>query len=536
MKRLPFKNKLWVIPVIAVLMSTSFFIIYDAEESDAAPPTVTLTDLSIGYAPKFTVSPWKVNEYNSITGVFTSGIGSTIVAFSNKWVGEQIPGITISAYGSSVQSNNPNINAVNNGDGTYSYYFRLSGTPTSTGTFDVRNQLYPPQIYNGMWFNFTIVDDFIGAASSSKSHSNSVQYGGEKTYASSAIEFKGASWKPGEERWNFEYRMAGIGYAEGGSGILYAYISLNATENKSNIIFWPTPPDPRYIGSTPASSTGTNYSGVANAVIGLALTANPAASLIWSTANIVAALSNNVNNSNVGNDKVVQKWSWNWGTDKTAQFYWFNVVVEPNELVEFSYEYYILGWSYELLSAGKGYRTLYGNPSNNNSLPNPAQMTVAEREEYGIETIARENLVNRATEINMSEMTLTGWLESNEDVFYYAHNIIEYDTPQSKKNELDKSTLTKDLLLEELSEQIERSERIIEGFSSDETKDMKDSIDIIEKHTVRLISLLEMQKQLTSTSEKNNFELNKMFDEYCRDIVDVDPAYSGKIKSQVSKC
>ncbi|MDR1404196.1 MAG: hypothetical protein LBJ20_01320 [Candidatus Methanoplasma sp.] len=78
------KNKLLIIPIIAMLCSTSFFMAYDTDSSDAAQPSVTLTDVSIRYAPKFTVSPWKLNEYNSINCVYTTTMGDPIIGFSSS--------------------------------------------------------------------------------------------------------------------------------------------------------------------------------------------------------------------------------------------------------------------------------------------------------------------------------------------------------------------------------------------------------------------------------------------------------------------
>ncbi len=105
-------------------------------------------------------------EYGSINYVYTAANMSVIVGYTSSWSYGQIPGITISAYGNSISGSNLYINKIDNGDGTYSYHFLLSGTPTTKGSFLVRNSHLPPQINNGMWFEFIIVDE----------HSSSPQY------------------------------------------------------------------------------------------------------------------------------------------------------------------------------------------------------------------------------------------------------------------------------------------------------------------------------------------------------------------------
>ncbi|WP_400256660.1 hypothetical protein [Candidatus Methanomassiliicoccus intestinalis] len=497
-------------------------------------PTITLTDASIAFAPKFTVSPWKMGEYNSINGVYTSTVGSIIIGFTTSWEVGQIPGITISAYGSSVQSGNSYINAVDNGDGTYSYYFRLSGMPTTKGVFDVRNTLLPPQIKNGMWFNFTVIDDSSDAPPSTKSHSNKIQYNNQlRVSISSAIEFMGATWAKNKQKWQFEYRMAGIGHTNYIAGIndriSYARILIKSTQNQSNIVLWSTPDVAQYKGSTPASLTGTDYSGIANTVIGLALNANPWASLIWGSASaIVALLASFVNSSADSSQSLERSWSWWPLISDTSQFFWFDVLVEPNEMVEFSYEYTIIGNPFELLGV-KGYRQLYAGPPGVSSSTNPEKMTFIEREQYGIKTITRENILTKDANLNVSEKTLKDWLDSGEEVLYYTNNFVECEKPQPEKFELNESALIKDLLLEELHETIDRSRLIIEAFSTDEICNTDEGKATIKKHTDMLESLLNVQKSLDSTQNLESIELSKIFDAYLK-ITDAGNAYLGRVK------
>jgi len=513
------KNKLLIIPVIAILLSTTFIMAYDAEESDAAQPSVTLTNSSIGYAPQFTVSSWKINEYNSIICVYTSIYGD--LKYTSSWAGTQIPGISISSYGSSIQSGNTYINPVSNGNGTYSYYFKLSGTPTSTGVYDVRNQLIPPQIQNGMRFNFSIVGNTDGGPLHTE-HSNRIVNNQYQVYTSSSIEFAGATWIPdGRDVWSFTYRMAGTGSQEGYFGkIRAAAMEIKGTNNTNNMAIWSSN-DAKYIGSAPTSNNSTNYSGIANSVIGFAITAlnSMGASFAWSTISLVAALGSFVNSSSNAEDYLWRSWSWSPDITDTGQFFWFIVDVEPNQTVKFSYEYMLFGPTFEALSAGKGYRTLYASSAANKNLSaNPEQMTSLEKEQYGIETISKNNYLTKAVELNIPEKTINEWLKSGEDVFYFTNNVVEYESPQPEKVELSKSTLTKDLLLNELSDQIEKSEQIIKVFNTKEICELEDSIAIVKKHTFRIASLSDIQTKLEATREVNINKLNDVFDSYCKII------------------
>ena len=164
--------------------------------------------------------------------------------------------------------------------------------------------------------------------------------------------------------------------------------------------------------------------------------------------------------------------------------------------------------------------------SNKGLFTDPAKMTDAEREGYGIEAIPRNNLSARAAELNISEWIVKERLEGDEEVFYFACSGVV--SSQSEMVELKRLTLTKNLLLEEFSEQIDRSELIIRAFSTEGVGHLEDSKAIVKKHTERLEFLLEFQKQLNAITETDLIELNDIFDSYLK-IVFVDSAYYGKI-------
>lgn len=480
-------------------------------------PTITLIENNISYAPKFKISPWKVGKYYSINGVYTTTIGPPIIGFSSSWVESPIPGITISAYGSSIQKGNNYINRVDNSNGTYSYFFKLSGTPASKGTYNVRNQLLPPQIQNGMWFDFTIVDDSYDEPKSTASHHKEIRYNNKiRVSISSAIEFVNASWSSNKKMWDFEYRVAGIGHTNNVAGIKdrisYARILIKSTQNQSKFDLWSTPNDPRFIGSTPAASTNTNYSGLANTVVSLALKANPWASSIWGSASAIVALLASFSNSNSDSTQVLERsWSWLPMIEDTCQFFWFDLLVEPNEVVEFSYEYTIVGNSFDILSV-KGYRMLSAGPSKGNQIMNPELMTPNERELHGIKTISRHDLLTKTIRPNISEKTINDWLKSDRDLFYYTNNFNEEEVNEDLKNvKSEESVSIESFLSKELSEKIEESTSILEILDNAEYAE-----DIVKKHTDRLVSLLRIQKLLESNQKYESSELEDILNDFLK--------------------
>ncbi len=451
---------------------------------------------------------------------------SVIVGYTSSWSYDQIPGITISAYGNSISGSNLYINKIDNGDGTYSYHFLLSGTPTTKGSFLVRNSLLPPQINNGMWFEFIIVDEHSSSPQYTQTHNDQLIYGGQvRVSISSAIEFMGATWSQNKQKWDFEYRMAGISHTANVSNIndrfSYARILIKTTQNTSNIVLWPTPNNPQYIGCTPKPSTGTDYSGIATAVVGLALGVNYWASLIWGSATaIVELLASVINSSSDSSQTIERSWSW-WPLIRdSCQFLWFDVLVEPNELVEFSYDYTIVGNPFEVLGV-KGYRQLYAGSPGSNLIMNPSLMSDAEREKCGIITITREDLLSGKKNKDLSERTINRLLDTKDKLFYFSKAFSEREVSYSEIPITNESSI-QELLLTEINKQIKKSELIIEAFRMNEKYDNIDSKSIVEKHSTRMSLLQELQNKL-NLSNNDSTELSKILENYIS-IMNLDPS------------
>ena len=114
-------------------------------------------------------------------------------------------------------------------------------------------------------------------------------------YVASSIAYMGAEWSSARQAWAFNFRFAGTGSADwrnSGSNanvIRCAGMNVDIVENEENAAFW-TSTSSKYIGSAPESGTHPDYGGVANAVVGLAITAinNVGASYAWSTLGLIS--------------------------------------------------------------------------------------------------------------------------------------------------------------------------------------------------------------------------------------------------------
>jgi hypothetical protein len=112
-------------------------------------------------------------------------------------------------------------------------------------------------------------------------------------------------------------------------------------------------------------------------------------------------------------------------------------MVIPNETVEISHNYYIVGPSYDYLEAGAGNWVIIApGPEEKSAIEdwNPGMMSNADKKKYGIETIPREQVEKRGIELGIPPENIKEFLASDEDVLYFAHNLTVYpvDTDGNK--------------------------------------------------------------------------------------------------------
>ena len=119
-------------------------------------------------------------------------------------------------------------------------------------------------------------------------------------------------------------------------------------------------------------------------------------------------------------------------------------------------------------------------------------MTPEEREAAGIITVPRSQLQDRATELGLSDATVQGMMESDESEFYFTSAVPScvMETPEESGQEYG----SKDALLDAIAEKISVSEKIVAAFSEDGIRDLRDSREIVAKHTVRLEGLRALDR------------------------------------------
>jgi hypothetical protein len=346
-------------------------------------------------------------------------------------------------------------------------------------------------------------------------------------YVSSSIAYMGAEWSSSREKWAFNYRFAGTGSADWRSGsdadlIRVAAMDVNLTSNKSAASVW-TNSSSEYLGSAPESGTNPDYGAVANGVIGLAITAinHLGASYAWSIIGLISAFVNTTDDEISDPYRAYRNWYWSSDESDVGQFFWFIVDVKPNETVQMSSNYYLIGPGYELLEAGTTYRNIQaGGPGKTSIIMNPETMTAEEKNAYGIETIYRKDFASKVEKLNISERSQQEFLNSDDEVFYYAHNFVEYEVTQVDNlvSEIDVDNLTKESLSDNITYQIERSKKIVLGLRSKNMDKDPENVEMLEKHEERIKLLNDLLIRLSDSSNAKSLNLYDLYMNY-KDIL-----------------
>ncbi len=365
-----------------------------------------------------------------------------------------------------------------------------------------------------------------GDVISSIEKTNSTWYGyPEKAdiYVASSIAYMGAEWSSSRQAWAFNFRFAGTGSADWRSGgnaavIRCAGMEIKVINNKNNVDLW-TSNSSKYLGSAPESGTHPNYGGVASAVVGLAITAlnSLGASYAWSVVSLIAAFVNTTDSSTTQSDRLYRGWDWTSDKADVGQFFWFIVDVKPNKTTKISSDYYLLGPGYELLDAGLAYYNLTASSGRGSQITmNPETMSDAERKACGIETISRQDFIDRASELNISDRSQDEFLNSDDEFFYYAH---DFDVSEDTENnysepQIDVNKLTRESLIACIEFQIDRSEKIVRGFSGKNIANNAENAEICKKHSDRIIQLNELLAYMDVTDSEGTLDLYSVYMKY----------------------
>lgn len=343
-------------------------------------------------------------------------------------------------------------------------------------------------------------------------------------YVASSIAYMGAEWSSARQAWAFNFRFAGTGSADwrnSGSNanvIRCAGMNVDIVENEGNAAFW-TSTSSKYIGSAPESGTHPDYGGVANAVVGLAITAinNVGASYAWSTLGLISAFVGITDDSSTATASLYRGWDWTSDKSDVGQFFWFIVDVEPNSTAKISTDYWLVGPGYELLDAGTSYYNLQASSKGNSATTmNPENMSEEEREDCGIETIPREEFNSKAAELNISERSREEFLKSDDAVFYYAHNFQVEESGRSSNLEpkVNASNPSKESLIANIEYHVDRSKKIVRGLSGKNIAAEPENIELCEKHNERIEKLENLLLQMRVDNNVRTQNLYDLYDEY----------------------
>lgn len=310
-------------------------------------------------------------------------------------------------------------------------------------------------------------------------------------------------------------------------------MEVEGTSNTSNMDFWTSAGD-RYIGSAPESGgSSPDYTDVASAVIGFAITAinNLGASYLWSTVGLIAALIPTVDDEVSNGDYLWRSWDWSSDISDTGQFFWFGVDVQPSQTVQISYDYMIFGPGYELLDTGIGYRNLIAPGPDSKSAAanwNPGMMSDEEKTRYGIEEIPLKDVDERAAELSIPSEIVDDFYESGEKVLYYAGNLVEYEVKPPSLAHDTNAAISKKALIEEINAQMDRNELIIKAFSNVENITEKD-LEIIQKNEQEQILLKDLNNRAQSVNGNDSKAIESLWKELWDDILkEVPPSQYAK--------
>ncbi|MEK3834901.1 MULTISPECIES: hypothetical protein [unclassified Paenibacillus] len=360
--------------------------------------------------------------------------------------------------------------------------------------------------------------------------SNSINWpyttGANKIAASSSIGFMGATWLGTINRWHFDFRFAGTGASRATTSppipinnrIQIARMEIKNTQNPSNMAL-NSYTDPAFIGSAPESS-GSNLPGYYNAAYAVlnfsTFLLTPMSGFLYNTGSLIASL-RNVSDSNTTSASALTR-QWNWSTDiaDTGQFFWFSADVPANTTSQLSAEYMLLGTGYEVLSAGKRYYNLTaGTARSSNSLAksaaiqdkdwNPGMMTPEEKAECGIIEIPRDEIDQQASKLNIAPSVVTSLKASEDQVFYYATKFPVTESIRPTNEELT----PKEKSIQDINDQLDRSETIIDAFQRYDTKNTEQEL-IIKDHESQELILQGLLQRANQTDENDLRSLSEI--------------------------
>lgn len=262
--------------------------------------------------------------------------------------------------------------------------------------------------------------------------SNSAYADGGTAYASSAVGIWNCFWNPAEDRWQYTFKIGGMGSSTGLSGIRSAAIEIEAPVSTENNIIIDEILHSSYIWSTPRSNSGSSDTAkVSNLVISVLISAigGPAAGITWSLASaVISELGSGLDELNYRDNYRWYLWQWSPDIDQTCQQVVINAKLKSDKTESFTAEYFLFGPTYELLSPGKMKLTMTSPKFDG---PELSLMSEEERTNIGISTVHRDQLQSVANSYNLSRDVVDHLLESQDEEFYFTSSDVKCDNVAS---------------------------------------------------------------------------------------------------------
>ncbi len=234
-------------------------------------------------------------------------------------------------------------------------------------------------------------------------------------------------WDPDDYWWEVTCKMDGgfkdTGVMYPGSGTIQsAAFDIRMTYRSDNG-FLDTINNADLIWSTLESNQTNNMSVISAFLVDMVLSClgGFGASLFWSVSdNLIANMSNGYDGLNSTSQSIWVSWNWNPRVDEANQFLRYDVMLHSGETVVVKSYYHIFQPFFEISTCGPISLT-YTSPGDD-----PPHLSPAERDEYGIVVVAREDLLDYSSSHGLDPDKVQRYLSQGCDEHYFIEDLKKY--------------------------------------------------------------------------------------------------------------
>lgn len=219
--------------------------------------------------------------------------------------------------------------------------------------------------------------------------------------------------------WQYVYKIGGMGVSTG-DRIRSATIEVEAEVNDNIAIQIQNMSSDTW--SAPSSNTGTaEMVDVSMLVIDVLLAAAPAGiGLTWTAASaVLSALRSDSGETTYSTNYGKMVWTWDLWQHQVCQQTLLVAYVQPNCTESCTIEYTLFGPNFGTLYPGIFEFTMSAPSYSGSEI---RSMSIEERESVGITTIQRDDLLYRASELNLSPEVVINFLSTDSEEFYIANS------------------------------------------------------------------------------------------------------------------